>query len=239
MIFQSHVLRGLGIPTFDFFRGLLHHWAIQAHHLTPNSIRHISIFVHLCEAFLGIEPHFDLFKLLFHLKPHPSESEVDVVGGAGLQLRQGVGPKYIPYKMSDKVIDWKDLWFYVENQSPSLPHRSVGPLVKKASWNSKGGNIDQVNFLLGEIDLLKKKNKISGASVVAHWSLRTIQPLQRRVHLGFQFTGEEDPTSYTRFKISNADLKRRVDRLLKGVTGEASIKGTFKAGKHPLEVLFE
>lgn len=25
IIFQSHVLRGLGIPTSDFFRGLLHH----------------------------------------------------------------------------------------------------------------------------------------------------------------------------------------------------------------------
>ena len=34
---------------------------VQVHHLTPNSIFHISIFVHLCEAFLGIEPHFDLF----------------------------------------------------------------------------------------------------------------------------------------------------------------------------------
>jgi len=42
-----------------------------------------------------------------------------------------------------------------------------------------GGFVDQVNFLLGEIDLLKKKNKISGASMVAHWSLRRIQPLQQ------------------------------------------------------------
>ena len=59
------------------------------------------------------------------------------------------------------------------------------------------------------------------------------------MHLGFQFIGEKVPTRFTRFKISNADLKRRVDRLLKGVTGEASIKGTFKAGRRPREVLFE
>jgi hypothetical protein len=63
------------------------------------------IFVHLCEAFLGIEPHFDLFQLLFHLNPQPSDTEVYVVGGAGLQLCQGVGSKYIPYKMIGKVID--------------------------------------------------------------------------------------------------------------------------------------
>jgi len=78
---------------------------VQLHHWTPNFILHISIFVHLCEAFLGIEPHFDLFQYFFYLKLHPNNSKVDVVGGAGLQFRQGKKPKYIPYELSDKVID--------------------------------------------------------------------------------------------------------------------------------------
>ena len=95
-----------GFPVSDFFRGLLHYWGVQVHHLTPNSILHISIFVHLCEAFLGIEPHFDLFQYFFHLKPHSNDSKIDVVGGAGLQFRQGKQPKYIPYDLSDKVVDW-------------------------------------------------------------------------------------------------------------------------------------
>ena len=47
IIFHSHVLRSLRIPISDFFRGLLHHWGIQVYHLTPNSILHISIFVHI------------------------------------------------------------------------------------------------------------------------------------------------------------------------------------------------
>ena len=105
VIFLPYVLRGLGFPVSNFFRGLLHYWVIQVHHLTPNSILHISIFVHLCEAFMGIEPHFDMFQYFFHLKPHPNESKVDVVGGAGLQFCQGRKPKYIPYDLSDKVID--------------------------------------------------------------------------------------------------------------------------------------
>ena len=87
VVFLRHVLRGLGFSISDFFRGLLHCWGVQVHHLTPNSILHISIFVHLCEAFLGIKPHFDLFQYFFHLKPHPNDSKVDVVGGAGLQFR--------------------------------------------------------------------------------------------------------------------------------------------------------
>ena len=80
---------GLGLPCSVFFSGLLHYYRIQLHHLTPNSFVHISIFVHLCEAFLGIEPHFELFRHLFHLKPQPNSIKLDVVGGAGLQLRQG------------------------------------------------------------------------------------------------------------------------------------------------------
>ena len=103
--FLSFVLRGFAIPASDFFYGLLHYWGVQVHHLTPNSILHISIFVHLCEAYLGIEPHFDLFRHLFHLKPQPRSSSIDTIGGAGLQLRQGLGMKYIPYKLSGKVID--------------------------------------------------------------------------------------------------------------------------------------
>ena len=60
VVFLPYVLRGLGFPISDFFRGLFFHWGVQVHHLTPSSILHISVFVHLCEAFLGIEPHFDV-----------------------------------------------------------------------------------------------------------------------------------------------------------------------------------
>ena len=126
---------------------------VQVHHLTPNSILHISIFVHLCEAFLGNEPHFDLFQYFFHLKPHPNESKVDVVGGAGLQFRQGRKTKYIPYESSDKVIDWKSMWFYIWNLSSSLPLCTPGPPMKKSSWNSKGsgeGGIKLI-FSLGRL----------------------------------------------------------------------------------------
>ena len=87
VVFNDFILRGFGVPTSDFFRGLLFYWGIQVHHLNPNSILHLSIFVHLCEAFLGIEPHFDLFQYFFHLKPQPSSKEIDVAGRASLQLR--------------------------------------------------------------------------------------------------------------------------------------------------------
>ena len=97
---------------------------------------------------------------------------------------------------------------------------------------------DQVNFLLGEIEKLKVEHQICGASVIAHWSMRRIQPLQRRVNLGFQYTGDTDPSRYTRTKITEDDLKDRVLELLRNVPGTANIAGTFSAVKRPREVLF-
>ena len=103
--FLPYFEQGLGLPCSNFFSGLLYYYGIQLYHLTPNSFVHTSVFVHLCEAFLGIEPHFDLFHHLFHLKPQPSSVRLDVVGGVGIQLRQRIDRVYIPYKLSQKVID--------------------------------------------------------------------------------------------------------------------------------------
>ena len=113
--FISFLERGMGFPCSSFFSGLLRYCRIQLHHLTPNSFIHISIFVHLCEAFLGIEPQFELFRFLLQLKPQPDSFILDVVGVAGLQLMQRKDREYISYSLSNKVIQWKPKWFYVEN----------------------------------------------------------------------------------------------------------------------------
>ena len=76
-----------GFRALISFSGLLYYYGIQLHHLTHNSFVHLSVFVHLCEAFLGIEPHFELFRHLFHLKSQLNSTRLDVVGGAGVQLR--------------------------------------------------------------------------------------------------------------------------------------------------------
>jgi hypothetical protein len=53
--------RGLALPTCFFFRGLFYFYGLELHHLNPNSICHIAIFIHFCEAFFRIEPHWDIF----------------------------------------------------------------------------------------------------------------------------------------------------------------------------------
>ena len=99
--------------------------------------------------------------------------------------------------------------------------------------------MDQVNFLLGKIEKLKADHQITGVSVVEHWSLRRVQPLQRRVHLAFEYTGEEDPTRYTLEKISEGELEGRVAALLKNIDWRPSFSGAFRADKRPQEYCFE
>src|SRR5438105_6376659 len=95
VIFEPFFYRGFSLPTNKFFRGLLHFYGIELVHLNPNSILHITAFIHLCEAFLGIEPHFALFRHLFSLRPLQRGGETCVVGGAMLQLQYGRAEEYL------------------------------------------------------------------------------------------------------------------------------------------------
>jgi hypothetical protein len=69
VVFVPFLIRGLGLPISPFFRRLLNFYSLNLTHLNPNSVLQIAMFVHLCEAFLGVYPHFGLWKYLYHYRP--------------------------------------------------------------------------------------------------------------------------------------------------------------------------
>jgi hypothetical protein len=73
-MFTQFAERKLSLPTSDFFKGLLGYYGIEYLNLNPNGIFHASVFVHFCEAFLGIKPHWILFRKFFRLKPQRQQS---------------------------------------------------------------------------------------------------------------------------------------------------------------------
>jgi hypothetical protein len=87
VMFLAFLLRGLSLPTHEFFRGLLFVYGVQLHQLTPNSLLHIACFITLCEAFLGIDPHWVLWKYLFCLRSIGSLAETPELGGAIISVR--------------------------------------------------------------------------------------------------------------------------------------------------------
>jgi hypothetical protein len=58
--------RGFGVPSHRFLYSLLQFYGLELHHLTPLGIWCIASFVTLCEAYMGIEPQFNLWNHFFH-----------------------------------------------------------------------------------------------------------------------------------------------------------------------------
>ena len=69
VVFEHYYYRGFGVLIHPFLCGLIDYYGISLCNLGPNSILHVSVFIHFCEAYLGILPHFDLFRHFFCLKP--------------------------------------------------------------------------------------------------------------------------------------------------------------------------
>jgi hypothetical protein len=119
VIYVPFLIRGLALPISPFFRGLLDFYRLNLTHLNPNSILQVSVFVHLCEAFLGVLPHFGLWKYLYHCRPGMAGVQHQLVGGASLEMRRGRKTDYLDIPLKDSIKGWRLEWFIVENQGDS------------------------------------------------------------------------------------------------------------------------
>ena len=86
IVFEDYFKRGFGVPVHPFLQGLLLYYEIGICNLHPNSILLFSTFIYLCEAYVGIEPHFDLFRYLFCLRKKGAVRGSKIVGGVYLNL---------------------------------------------------------------------------------------------------------------------------------------------------------
>jgi hypothetical protein len=136
-MFARFVERGLALPASDFFKGLLKYYGIKYLNLNPNKIFHVSVFVHFYEAFVGIKPHWVLFRKFFRLKPQWSANDPRVVRGVGIQMCTDAAEKYLSYKLIDSNQDWKLKWFYITNHHPELLKPSGQQPKHRSWWNTK------------------------------------------------------------------------------------------------------
>ncbi|KAE8791386.1 hypothetical protein D1007_34216 [Hordeum vulgare] len=60
VVFDEQFDRGFELPASTFFFNFLTFFGLQPHHLAPNAILQLALFVVLCEGFLGIEPRLGL-----------------------------------------------------------------------------------------------------------------------------------------------------------------------------------
>ena len=132
------------MPAHQFLRGLLDYYQVELQHLTPNGIQHIAAFVALCEGFLGISPHFDLWRYLFAvnlLKRWAGKQELHApVECAGIHLRHHRAGAYPLMRLSTSNKGWHSQWFYVKNDAAApLPVFTGRYIVETpGSWGCHG-----------------------------------------------------------------------------------------------------
>jgi hypothetical protein len=125
--FVSYHERGFGVPASRFMRAILHNYGVELHNLSPNSISQAAIFVAVCEGYLGIDPHWDLWTHFFSAELFASptgERRVRVAvraSGCILQLRQSRALQYIPAVLASSNKGWQRRWFYLRNDDERLP----------------------------------------------------------------------------------------------------------------------
>jgi hypothetical protein len=105
--------RGLMIPPHPFLWGLLHHYWIELQHLNPNGIQHVVAFIALCKGYLGIEPHFELWRYFFfvslHKKRERSGDPLVPMGCASIHLQGQWSAEYMALQLSRSNKGWHAL----------------------------------------------------------------------------------------------------------------------------------
>jgi hypothetical protein len=172
VFFIAHIERGFGIPAGDFLRGLLQFYRIELMHLAPNSITIIATFIYLCEAFLGITPHFHLKRHFFELK---KTDKGVVVGSVRFMLRRNMKPEYIDLALPDNTTGWKQGWFYLDNPLSAMKSRTGCVPVIGPELTNQLATLDtqELKPLLDDLEQLKAE-KLTGATVAISFCRRLI-----------------------------------------------------------------
>jgi hypothetical protein len=215
-MFAQFVERGLSLPVSDFFKGLMGYYGIEYLNLNPNGIFHTAVFVHFCEAFLEIKPHWILFRKFFRVKPQSSASNPRVVGGAGIQMREDAAEQYLSYKLIDSNQDWKAKWFYVTNHHPELPKPNGKQPKHRPWWNSEPMMQEGIQLpeLLARIKALREAG-LRAEHVAFSFMKCRVQPLMARGTLGYEYTGDDDTSRMPGDEAAANDIVDRLSRIFK------------------------
>jgi hypothetical protein len=180
-----------------FVRGIFYYFGLQLCNLNPNSFIHITIFINLYEAHLGIAPHFDLFHYFFCLKSHPNDATPKVVGGAGFQLKQKHSAEYIsvPHKSSNK--GWPHEWFYMDNHELGVQCDADSRPIPGKHWDQDPDEqaMSQVRELLALIRDLWLRG-LTGVAVMVNYASCCLQPLKERAHFAYEYAGPDFDTTH-------------------------------------------
>ncbi|KAK1610136.1 hypothetical protein QYE76_033809 [Lolium multiflorum] len=218
--FVDHLIRGLSTPIHDFLRGLLFVYGIQLHQLTPNSILHISIFITLCECFLGITPNWILWKRIFCLRRNGAHNATYNIGGVVICVRTDVD--YFDVKFPDSVQGWRKRWLYIHEESANSVEHNIVPfdgnakIQRRRSWDAEASEEEKkaTEALMSRIHQLQntRGKELSGVQITAYFLRIRVQPLQARKNPLWTYSGVNDANRLSN-DLSVKDLEKLIRRI--------------------------
>jgi len=182
---------GLGAPPSRFMRALCHHYWVELQHFSPNAITVAAVFAAVCDGYLGMMPHWELWLHLYR-----GELFNAPAGAAGVRrpvrawclnlvLKTGKTERrreYIPVGLSTNHAGWDSQWFYLRNDDDLLP-AYTGRLFTERSVNWTYGVVQVHQSRLDRLlDALKKLRLegLSAALVLSAVHHRRVLPLMSR-----------------------------------------------------------
>ncbi|KAK1610090.1 hypothetical protein QYE76_033763 [Lolium multiflorum] len=219
--FIDFLTRGLSVPVHEFLRGLLFIYGIHLHQLTPNSLMHISIFITLCECFLGIHPHWGLWKRIFYLRRNISKNIIYNVGGVCICVRPDVD--YFDVNFADFVQGLHRKWLYIKDESSEAQEYGLAPfdatkeIHRRKSWDAEATAEGKAatDALIACIHELQNTDgaELSGVQIIAHFLRIRVQPLQARKNPLRMYSGAEDAD-----RISDNLFVKDLEKLVRRFT---------------------
>ncbi|KAK1611906.1 hypothetical protein QYE76_035579 [Lolium multiflorum] len=218
--FVDHLIRGLSTPIHPFLRGLLYVYGLQLHHLTPNSILHISIFITLCEAFLGVSPNWALWKRIFFCRRNGSPNVAYNIGGVVISIRSTAD--YFDVKLPDSVQGWRKRWLYIREENDGCLEDNIPPfdgaekILRRRSWDAEATEEERTSTesLMARIHELQntRGKELSGIQIIVYFLKSRVQPLQARKFPLWKYTGNEDVDRLS-VDLEVKDLERLVRKI--------------------------
>lgn len=235
---------GLRVDASDFLVSVLEYYRLEWSHLTPNSITALSIFAHLCEAYVEVPPTVEVFTHFYSLY-HNMKGETTTLGAVYFRLRDRMKKNYPLYYLKSSQFMWVSLWFYAKvPKSCRLTFRG-DTLKEKNNWNWKDLlplSCEQMKQV-GQIMKLSNQG-LTGADIIHDYVKRRISPLRRRMHLACNYSGLSDPTRDSDKDLSVEDIESKLSYLLdlkrmgvKQPTGRLVRASTNDQANQPLDLL--
>jgi hypothetical protein len=199
---------------------LLFVYGLQLHHLTPNSILHVSIFITLCESFLGVQPNWALWKRIFFCRRNGSPNIAYNIGGVVISVRSDID--YFDVKFPDSVQGWRKKWLYIHEENHGCAEDNIPPfdgaekIHRRRSWDAEATEEEKTatEALMTRIRELQntRGQELSGIQITAYFLRIRVQPLQARKNPLWKYTGDKDVDRLS-VDLSVKDLEKLVRKI--------------------------